>query len=177
MAQGLLVTYPLLNRDLLLAGILLHDIGKIKEYSFQLRPEHTDEGRLVGHTILGILMLEEKVKEINDFPQELLMQLRHIITSHHGEKIYGTPVVPMTAEALTIHYLDNIDARLAEYYETVEKMPPDTNWTEWLNSLERRFYRWSATIFGSKPRVVPPKRDPDQSGDTRSLLADYKSKS
>lgn len=141
LAQGLFVTYPLLNRDLLLVGILLHDIGKTKEYQFHLRPEHTDEGRLVGHTILGILMLEEKVKEIKDFPQDLLMRLRHLVVSHHGEKIYGTPVVPMTAEALAIHYLDNLDARMAEYYENIEKLSPDNNWTDWINSIERRFYR------------------------------------
>ncbi|MBI4835406.1 MAG: HD domain-containing protein [Planctomycetes bacterium] len=146
LAKNLLVSYPKLNRDLLLFGVFLHDIGKVKEYQIKLRPDHTDEGRLIGHTVLGILMLEERAKAIKDFPVELLMQLRHLIISHHGEREYGAPVVPMTAEAMALHFLDNIDARLAEYYEITETLPAEAVWTNWLPSLDRRFYRPPETV-------------------------------
>lgn len=140
MAQNLLTSYSSLNQDLLFTGIFFHDVGKIKEYECQIRPEHTDEGRLVGHTVLGILMVEEKIKQIKNFPYDLLMHLRHLMVSHHGERMYGAPVVPMTAEALALHYLDNIDARLSEYYEVTDQLPDDKQWTNWLGSMERRFY-------------------------------------
>jgi 3'-5' exoribonuclease len=141
LAKNLLVSYPKLNRDLLLFGVFLHDIGKVKEYQIKLRPDHTDEGRLIGHTVLGVLMLEERAKTMKDFPAELFMQLRHLVISHHGERDYGAPVVPMTAEAMALHFLDNIDARLAEYYEITETLPANALWTNWMNSLDRRFYR------------------------------------
>ena len=142
LARGILPSYPRLDRDLLIVGIILHDIGKIREYSFHLKPDHTDEGRLVGHTAIGLLMLDEKVRMIEGFPPELLMKLQHLVLSHHGERAFGAPVVPMTAEALVLHYLDNLDARLAEYYEQIDNITEaNGKWTKWLESLERRFYK------------------------------------
>jgi len=141
LTNDLFVSYPALNRDLLLAGIFLHDIGKVKEYQIHIKPEHTDEGRLIGHTVLGILMIEEKIKKIKDFPAELTMQIRHLIASHHGEKIYGAPVLPMIAEAIALHFLDNLDASLADYYRSVDALPEDAKWTNWIESMERRLYK------------------------------------
>lgn len=132
--------YPTLNMDLLLTGIFLHDIGKIREYETKVTPQITDEGRLVGHTIFGILMLNEKITRIKGFPTEYTTLLEHLIASHHGQLEYGAPVLPMTQEAIVLHYLDNLDARLGEYQLMLQNAPKNSNWTEWSKGLERKFY-------------------------------------
>ncbi|MFH0888109.1 MAG: HD domain-containing protein [Planctomycetota bacterium] len=132
--------YKIINTDLLLTGIFLHDIGKIKEYEIKITPQMTDEGRLIGHTILGIVMLEEKIRNIKDFPSLYKSLLEHLIGSHHGQYDYGAPVLPMTPEALLLHYLDNLDARMGEY-QLLSKDLPSGGWTEWSKSLDRKFYK------------------------------------
>ncbi|MEW6026356.1 MAG: HD domain-containing protein [Planctomycetota bacterium] len=140
LALGAGEQYPTLNMDFLLTGIFLHDIGKIKEYETKVTPQITDEGRLVGHTIFGILMLEEKIAKIKGFPPEYKTLLEHLIASHHGQLEYGAPVLPMTPEAIVLHYLDNLDARLGEYQLLLQNAPKNSNWTEWSKGLERKFY-------------------------------------
>ena len=130
---------PLLNKDLLMVGVFLHDAGKIKEYEMKIMPQMMDEGKLLGHTILGIMMLEDKIKQIENFPDQLRIVLEHLIGSHHGQREYGAPVLPMTPEAMVLHYLDNLDARMGEYLLLTQKSA-NGNWTEWSKSLERRFY-------------------------------------
>ena len=132
--------YKIINTDLLLTGIFLHDIGKMKEYEIKITPQMTDEGRLVGHTLLGIMMLEEKIRNIKDFPSLSKSLLEHLIGSHHGQYDYGAPVLPMTPEALLLHYLDNLDARMGEYQLLSENLPGG-GWTEWSKSLDRKFYK------------------------------------
>ena len=140
LALGVGAHYTTLNMDLLLTGIFLHDIGKIREYETKITPQITDEGRLVGHTVFGILMLNEKISKIKDFPVEYKTLLEHLIASHHGQLEYGAPVLPMTAEAIVLHYLDNLDARLGEYQLLIQNAPKNSNWTEWSKGLERKFY-------------------------------------
>jgi 3'-5' exoribonuclease len=132
--------YKIINTDLLMTGIFLHDIGKIKEYEIKITPQMTDEGRLMGHTILGITMLEEKIRSIKDFPSKHKLLLEHLIGSHHGQYDYGAPVLPMIPEALLLHYLDNLDARMGEYQLLSENLPSG-GWTEWSKSLDRKFYK------------------------------------
>lgn len=136
---------PLINRDLLITGIFLHDIGKIKEYEMKISPQMTDEGKLLGHTIMGIMMLEEKIRQIEDFPAQYKILLEHLIGSHHGQREYGAPVLPMTPEALVLHYLDNLDARMGEYMQLSQKSD-NSAWTEWSKSLERQFYKTPINI-------------------------------
>ncbi len=121
---------PLLDRDLLVTGMILHDIGKLRELSHQGGFQYTDQGRLVGHIVTGVLMVEEKAATIKDFPAELLDLLRHIILSHHGDADTNSPRTPMTAEALAVHYLDNLDAKLQGFSRVVaEDRDPDSHWT------------------------------------------------
>ncbi|MDI6786957.1 MAG: HD domain-containing protein, partial [Planctomycetota bacterium] len=134
LAQGVSAYYQTINTDILFTGIFLHDIGKIKEYEIKISPQMTDEGRLLGHTIFGILMLEEKIKAIKDFPAEYKLLLEHLIASHHGQYEYGAPVLPMTQEALVLHYLDNLDARMGEYQTLQQNTPANSVWTEWSKS-------------------------------------------
>ncbi|WP_294484205.1 HD domain-containing protein [uncultured Mailhella sp.] len=105
--------YPELDRQTLLAAALLHDIGKIDEMSGVLVTEYTDEGRLLGHIVQGIVMLEPYLRKSGLEP-ELVMHFKHLIASHHGEPEFGAAREPSTPEAFVLHYADNIDAKLAQ---------------------------------------------------------------
>jgi len=99
---------------------------------------------LVGHVTSGVLMIEEKVRELPDFPPELLDELRHVILSHHGEYEFGSPKLPMTREALALHYLDNLDAKMEAITRALKsETTGDESWTERLRMFQRRFYRGS----------------------------------
>lgn len=131
----------IIDLDLLLTGIFLHDVGKTREYEVQITPRLTDEGYLLGHTIIGVQMLEERAREIKGFPAERLTLLKHLIGSHHGAHEFGAPVLPMTPEALMLHYIDNLDARLGEYQTLLTRSDAGSNWTERSRSQDRRFFK------------------------------------
>jgi 3'-5' exoribonuclease len=134
--------YTQLDRDLLVAGSFLHDIGKIKEYAYQRSIAATDRGALVGHLIIGSHMIHRKAALVPGFPEELLDILDHLVLSHHGQYEFGSPRLPMTAEAVMLHYLDNMDAKMNAFYKLVEETPdPKAAWTEWTRMFERRLYR------------------------------------
>ena len=134
--------YPQLNRDILLVGSILHDIGKTRELAYQEAFSYTVHGELVGHVVSGVLMIEDRVQALTDFPEDLLDELRHIILSHHGEYEFGSPKLPMTREALALHYLDNLDAKMEAITRALEaENVGDEDWTERLRMLQRRFYR------------------------------------
>ncbi|MDR1452839.1 MAG: HD domain-containing protein [Candidatus Margulisbacteria bacterium] len=121
--------YPL-NKDLLLLGVFLHDIGKTRELDYAgMSFGYTDTGRLVGHISLGLEILQEKIRQLPGFPLEKKMLLEHLILSHHGQQEFGSPKTPMTREAIALHHIDNIDAKLVGFAEFVEKNPADGNWT------------------------------------------------
>lgn len=113
--------YPRVNQDLLLTGGILHDIGKIAELSFSRVFDYTDAGRLLGHIILTVEMVDQKIKSIADFPADLALLLEHILISHHGDFAYGSPKLPMTLEALILHHLDDLDAKVNAFWAWIEK--------------------------------------------------------
>ena len=136
--------YPSLSRDLLICGIILHDIGKISELCYEKSFHYSDEGQLIGHLISGVLMVEEKAKQIDDFPKTLLDLLRHLILSHHGEYEWGSPKLPMTLEALVLHYLDNIDAKIHAFDKAISSDKDSSdNWTIYNRMLERKLFKKS----------------------------------
>ena len=136
--------YPRSNRDLLIAGGILHDIGKIRELSFQGSADYSDEGRLLGHIAIGLEMLDEKLATIADFPPRLAMELRHIILSHHGELEYGSPKRPKTIEAMIVHQLDDLDARVNAFQEYIDKSDmSESDWTPFHRLFDRYIYRGS----------------------------------
>jgi 3'-5' exoribonuclease len=142
--------YPELDRDLLLSGIFLHDIGKVDELSYDRAFAYTDEGQLVGHLVMGVEMLAEKVARSTEltgesFPPELLLRLKHMIVSHHGSFEFGSPKLPMTLEAVALHYLDNLDAKLHTFGREIRDDPSrDSSWTPFQQSLGRRLFKGSA---------------------------------
>ncbi len=104
--------YPTLRRELIVAGLVLHDIGKVEELSFSRGFRYTNRGQLVGHIVIGLDLVHEKMRAIPDFPDSLRDQLDHIILSHHGQLEFGSPKEPLFPEALVVHYLDDLDSKL-----------------------------------------------------------------
>ncbi len=119
LSELILKHYKSLDRDLLIAGILLHDIGKIWEFNTQGFFEYTREGRLLGHIVMGIQLVERETNKIENFPKVLKENLIHLIISHHGEYEYGSPRRPKLKEALTLHFLDLIDSELKGFDEVL----------------------------------------------------------
>jgi 3'-5' exoribonuclease len=133
--------YPEINRDLLLTGVVLHDIGKLRELRWGTSFDYTMEGQLLGHITIGIGMIEEKIARIPDFPDSLRLLVEHLVLSHHGKYEFGSPKLPMTPEAILLHYLDDLDAKMqtvrAEFARSAANGRPGTEMTEWVRSLER----------------------------------------
>ncbi len=128
------------NKDLLVTGAILHDIGKVKEYMTIPHIEFSAEGRLVGHIPLGDQFVSEKASQINNFPPQKLMKLRHLILAHHGEYEKASARLPQTIEATVLHYADNIDAQAIGVQQLIEKnTQPDAVWTEF-DRLNSRYY-------------------------------------
>jgi 3'-5' exoribonuclease len=129
--------YPeTINRDLLLAGAFLHDIGKIHELAFARSFTYTTRGQLLGHMIIELEMLQHKLAQFPDFPGEYKTLLEHLIISHHGKYEFGSPKMPMFPEALMLHYLDDLDSKM-EAMRAHFQREPDAEWTGYNPSLER----------------------------------------
>jgi 3'-5' exoribonuclease len=129
--------YPgLIDRDLLLAGAFLHDIGKIHELAFARSFTYSTRGQLLGHMIIELEMLQEKLAQFPGFPQEYKTLLEHMIISHHGKYEFGSPKMPMFPEALMLHYLDDLDSKMESMRAHFER-EPDSEWTSYNASLER----------------------------------------
>lgn len=121
--------YKYVNRDLLITGALLHDIGKIYELSSFPENDYTDEGQLLGHIIIGIELINDAKNQIDRFPDELCNLLKHLILSHHGELEYGSPKKPATIEAYILHCADSLDAKIKMYEESITN---DSNNAKWI---------------------------------------------
>jgi 3'-5' exoribonuclease len=129
---------PDVDEDLLMAGVILHDIGKIYELSYQRSFLYTSEGQLLGHIMLALRMLADKLAHLPEFPHTLRNLLEHMIISHHGELEYGSPKVPVFLEAMLLHHLDNLDSKMETIRVNVRKdSVAETEWTTWVPSLER----------------------------------------
>ncbi|MBN1104072.1 MAG: HD domain-containing protein [Deltaproteobacteria bacterium] len=133
--------YGELDRDLLLAGALLHDVGKVKELRFDRQIDYTDEGRLLGHIVLGVGMVEEKLEGLKGFPQELGLRLKHLILSHHGEFEFGSPKRPKFLEAFALHLVDDLDAKMNGLRRFMERDRQEGNWTDFNRLFERYFLK------------------------------------
>ncbi len=130
--------YPQVNRDLLLTGAFLHDIGKIHELAYQRSITYTTRGQLLGHMIIELEMLQEKLSHIPGFPDELKVLIEHLIISHHGQYDFGSPKLPMFPEALMLHYLDDLDSKMESMRAQFERETElDTPWTSYNPSLAR----------------------------------------
>lgn len=134
--------YEGVDRSLLIAGALLHDIGKLEELKMESGlVEYTVRGRLKGHLVIGSEMVAQAAAEIRDFPEDLLEQLQHLVLSHHGRQEFGSPAVPMTVEAFMLSFLDDLDAKMNITEQLRRKMDnKELSWTDYQRSLERHLY-------------------------------------
>jgi len=132
--------YNGLDRDLLIAGAILHDIGKLREFDYTTTIDYSDEGRLLSHMVIGLEMLDDKLREISDVPREHANLLKHMIVSHHGEPAFGAPEPPKTIEAVVLHYIDDLDSKINAVREFMAKEDPSQAWTSYHRLLGRHFY-------------------------------------
>lgn len=145
--------YPELNRDLLLAGIVLHDIGKIEELSCARGFGYTTEGQLLGHIALGQAIVRRKIEAISDFPRPLAAVIEHLILSHHGSLEFGSPRLPLTREAVALHFLDDLDSKMAAIETTMASDAGSGDWTERNPALRRNLLRTSQYL--AEPPLEP----------------------
>jgi 3'-5' exoribonuclease len=130
--------YPEVNHDLLVAGAILHDIGKTLEFDYTTAIDYSDRGRLFGHIVLGERIISRAIREMDSFPTELELQLIHLVLAHHGEQEYGSPQPPQTLEAFLLHHADNIDAKANIFAK--KRASNDEDWSEFDRVLSRFLY-------------------------------------
>ena len=144
-AEAILPLYPNVQADLVLAGILLHDMGKTDELAYDMAFSYTDSGQLIGHINKTLLMLNQKADALRTegtpIDPEVLDALGHIILSHHGSYEFGSPKLPATPEAFMVYYIDDLDAKINQVESAIDSEQSDANWTAWQNSLQTRLYR------------------------------------
>lgn len=162
-AAKLLPLYPNVNRDLVMAGLFLHDIGKTDEISSRMGFEYTDDGQLLGHIYAGAAYVQRKADELSaagePIDERLLKLLIHIILSHHGLMEFGAPVLPKTREALFVHYLDNLDAKMNTLDRLINAGADEgATWTSYDPSLGRRIYRLDYASPHSTPDESAPRK-------------------
>ncbi|WP_366924706.1 HD domain-containing protein [Metallumcola ferriviriculae] len=133
--------YSKINRDVVLVGALLHDIGKIMEYRYQTSIAVTDSGKLFGHPVLGWDMIAERIGMQPDFPAPLADHLKHIILTHHGQLEWGAPVLPQTPEAMTVFYCDLLSGRIRQVFDIIQQDEDDELWTRYDRLISRAIYR------------------------------------
>jgi 3'-5' exoribonuclease len=141
LAEALLRVYPEIDRDMLLTGVLLHDIGKIREFTWESDIDQSDEGRLLGHVVISGQMVEAAIAQLPYFPGELRLRLQHMIVSHHGRHEWGSPRRPKTLEAIALHHLEGLDAQVNRFRDLLrERREPEQNWTDYNRLLDRKLY-------------------------------------
>ncbi len=142
LAKDVVRHYKGINLDLFLTGCILHDIGKIYELTYQKGFDYSDDGRLLGHITIGVTMVEEKIKEIPDFPASLGTLVKHMILSHHGHLEYGSPTIPKTVEAIMLYYLDDMDSKIQSVQNHIRmEVDSESNWTSYHRLYERHIFK------------------------------------
>jgi 3'-5' exoribonuclease len=152
LSMKLSALYSNLNQDLLRTGALLHDIGKVDELSWKGRIKYTDRGRLAGHIILGMEKIADAIRRVDAFSTLERDLLSHMILSHHGQLDFGSPVKPLTLEAIALHYLDDLDAKLNAFQRCIDESTGlPGNWTEYHRIFERFIFKGDTSFTDRSP--------------------------
>jgi 3'-5' exoribonuclease len=141
LCRAVLGHYPEADADLLLSGAVLHDVGKLQELSYERSLGYTDEGQLLGHILIEYELVAKKMDAIEGFPPALRTLVLHMLVSHHGQYEFGSPKLPMFREALLLHYLDDLDSKMAAMRSALDSDDGEGNWTAFSGALERRLLR------------------------------------
>ena len=151
MSKSLLELYPEIDHALLTVGILLHDIGKLQELTGAYRIEYSDQGRLLGHVVMGYEMVSRAIEDIEGFPEHLALQVKHMLLAHHGRLEHGSPRRPKTMEALALHLLENLSAQVNRFQGLIEPTRrKGQGWTGFDRLLDRSLYAGSASDLSSE---------------------------
>ncbi|MCR4318396.1 MAG: HD domain-containing protein [Planctomycetes bacterium] len=140
LAVRLCEVYPAVRRDVVLLGVFLHDLGKTREYRYDNLLDVTDEGKLVGHVVMSLELLTEKLAALDGFPDGLSRELRHLVLAHHGSRRWGSPVPPMTLEAFVVHQLEFLDAKIDEWNKHIGDAD-ESGWTKYLRFTHSQLWR------------------------------------
>ena len=139
--ETVLTLYPAIDADLLRTGALLHDLGKLRELAWSPDIEYTDEGRLLGHVVLGAEMLAHALRQFPDFPPELALRVRHMLVAHHGRLEYGSPRQPRTLEAIALHKIEDLSAQINRFQSLLDaRREVEGAWTRFDRLLGRSLY-------------------------------------
>ena len=142
LAESTSQLYPTIDHSLLIAGAMLHDIGKVEEFSVTSHPfDYTNSGRLMGHLVLGVEMIQKRIDTIPHFPEELAVRVKHLILSHHGRHEFGSPAVPMMLEAFVLNFLDDLDSKINYVNRLSDQAQQEGyQWTDYQRVMERFLY-------------------------------------
>ena len=160
LVKNIVPLYGGINEDLLIVGALLHDVGKIYEMSFARAIDYTDAGKLLGHITIGVELVSEKIHQVDGFPRELSLLLKHMLLSHHGQYEYGSPKRPKTVEATILNYLDDMDSKINGIQAHIAKESASTSrWTAHHRLYDRYFFKsngMSEEMSGEQEVVCVP---------------------
>jgi 3'-5' exoribonuclease len=159
LADDICRRYPGLNRDLLVAGALLHDVGKISELRYARSFDYTDVGKLIGHIVIGVEIVEEKLRSLPGFPLELAILLKHLLLSHHGQYEFGSPKRPKTLEAVILNFIDDLDSKINGVRTHLDKEADnEASWTQYHRLYDRYFFKGFGEL--STPPATPAAEEP-----------------
>ena len=156
LAKAVSAHYPELDADLLLTGVVLHDIGKTEELRYARGIDYSDGGRLLGHITIGAAIAREKMRAIAGFPPQLAVLVEHLILSHHGSYEFGSPSLPQFPEAVALNFIDDIDSKMAGMRRTLEQAPAGASedpWTDRNPSLRRELLRRDQFLSAGAPKI------------------------
>src|SRR3984893_17589572 len=149
LCRAVLAHYPEADADMLLSGAFLHDVGNLQELSYERSLGYTDEGQLLGHILIEYELVTKKIDAVEGFPPALKTLVQHMLVSHHGQYEFGSPKLPMFREALMLHYLDDLDSKMAAIRSALDSDQGEGNWTAFSGALERRLLRSARFLAGS----------------------------
>ncbi|HSL89623.1 MAG TPA: HD domain-containing protein, partial [Ignavibacteriaceae bacterium] len=147
--------HPEINRDLIVAGAMLHDFGKIEELSFDTGFEYTDKGKLLGHMVIASIIVNDEINKLDDFPEEIKLNIIHLILSHQGKLEHASPVVPKTLEAITLYHADELSAKVNAYKGSLEaEAKPNSKWTKFIGLAGTDLYNHGINNQSSKNKTL-----------------------
>jgi len=167
LCRVVLTHYPEADPDLLLTGAVLHDVGKLEELSYERSLGYTDQGQLLGHIMIEYEFVSRKIAAIDGFPDALKVLVLHMLIAHHGHYEFGSPKLPMFREALMLHYLDDLDSKMAAVRSALDSDKGEGNWTAYNGALERRILRVDLFRQAKDQAAVKNAAVPSSAGRTR----------
>lgn len=163
------------NSSYVMAGCILHDLCKIYELTDGVNVEYTEEGRLVGHLVKGVELVDRFAYKIKNFPYQMKLHLKHILLSHHGEYEFGSPKIPQTKEAMLVHMIDLMDSRMGIFDDIIKKDNSNGHWSGYIKHLDRMIYKEPLPTFTSKQssNESKPKKNGELKQSLGNLLKDF----